>query len=189
MPSSSKQASKSSCVQKESGRKFWSGIGLVFVLLAGLGVTVWYTEYLKNSLKRLQTRIQTSGTVNIDDVISTLRTLDLVQPLSPPYDLSGLIKLANINLPGLTLYAPNFAGVEFSKVGLPGANLPVATFSAANFSFDGGGDNDFSGAELQLAQFRNAKIAFTSFAGADLYRAIFDRCDIVRRGFFRSQSA
>jgi Pentapeptide repeats (8 copies) len=163
-------------------RRLGSGIAALCVLLIALGVTVWYTEYLKNSLLRLQKRIQTSGTVHNDDVISTLRKLDLVQPLSPPYDLSGLPKLTNINLPRLRLYAPNFAGVEFSKIGLRGANLPVATFSAANFSFDdSGGDNDFSGAELRQAQFRTARIAFTSFAGADLYRAIFDRsilCDV-----------
>ena len=154
---------------------------LVSVLLAAAGATIWYTEYLSKSLDRLVDQIQTSGTVNNDELVHTLRTLDRIQFLRAPYDLSGLIKLANINVPRLTLYAPNFAGVEFSKVGMPGANLPVATFSAADFSFDGGGDNDFSGAELRQAQFRNARIAFTSFAGADLYRAIFDRailCDV-----------
>jgi hypothetical protein len=167
--------------RKKFKRRLWSAIGVVSVLLAAAGATIWYTEYLSKSLDRLVDQIQTSGTVNNDELVHTLRTLDRIQFLRPPYDLSGLIKLANINLPGLTLYAPNFAGVEFSKVGMPGANLPVATFSAADFSFDGSGDNDFSGAELRQAQFRNARIAFTSFAGADLYRAIFDRsilCDV-----------
>jgi hypothetical protein len=167
--------------RKRFRRRLGSGIAGLLILLAALGVTAWYTEYLKNSLQRLQNKIQTSGTVNNDDVIKTLRRLDFVQPFSPPYDFSGLPKLTNINLAGLRLYAPNFAGVEFSKIGLSGANLPVATFSNASFSFDGGGDNDFSGAELRQAQFRNARIAFTSFAGADLYRAIFDRstlCDV-----------
>ena len=167
--------------EKRFRKRLWSGIGVACVLLAAAGATIWYTEYLSKSLDRLVDQIQTSGTVNNDELVHTLRTLDRIQFLRAPYDLSGLIKLANINVPGLTLYAPNFAGVEFSKVGMPGANLPVATFSAADFSFDGSGDNDFSGAELRQAQFRNARIAFTSFAGADLYRAIFDRsilCDV-----------
>jgi Pentapeptide repeats (8 copies) len=167
--------------RKRFKRRLGLGIGVMSVLLAAAGAMIWYNEYISKRLDRLVDQIQTSGTVNNDELVHTLRTLDRIQFLRAPYDLSGLIKLANINVPKLTLYAPNFAGVEFSKVGMPGANLPVATFSAADFSFDGSGDNDFSGAELRQAQFRNARIAFTSFAGADLYRAIFDRsilCDV-----------
>jgi Pentapeptide repeats (8 copies) len=166
---------------KRFRKRLWSAIGVASVLLAAAGVTISYTEYLTKRYDRFLAQIQTSGTVNNVELVRTLRTLDFIQPLRAPYDLSGLPKLANINLPGLRLYAPNFAGVEFSHVGLPGASLPVATFSAASFSFDGGGDNDFSVAELRQAQFRNARIAFTSFAGADLYRAVFDRsilCDV-----------
>ena len=169
--------------RKRFKRRLWSGIGVASVLLAAAGATIWYTEYLSKSLDRLVDQIQTSGTVNRDELVHTLRTLDRIQFLRAPYDLSGLIKLANINVPGLTLYAPNFAGVEFSKVGMPGANLPVATFSAADFSFDGSGDNDFSGAELRQAQFRNARIAFTSFAGAGLYPRDDRQIRLVRRGF------
>jgi hypothetical protein len=167
--------------RKKFKRRLWSAIGVASVLLVAAGTVIWYTEYLSRTLERLVDKIQANGTVNNDELAHTLRTLDRIQFLRAPYDLSGLNKLANINLPGLTLYAPNFALVEFSKVSMPGANLPVATFSAADFSFDGSGDNDFSGAELRQAQFRNARIAFTSFAGADLYRAIFDRsilCDV-----------
>jgi Pentapeptide repeats (8 copies) len=159
------------------------GIGIMSLLIAIGCTAIWYTEYLLQRLDRLLVKIQTSGTVNNDELVRALRTLDFIQPLRPPYDLSGLIKLANINVPGLTLYAPNFAGVEFSKVGLPGANLPVATFSGSDFSFDGSGDNDFSSAGLRQAQFRNARIAFTSFAGADLYRAIFDRSKLCEVNF------
>jgi hypothetical protein len=167
--------------RKKFKRRLWSAIGVASVLLVAAGTVIWYTEYLSRTLERLVDKIQANGTVNNDELAHTLRTLDRIQFLRAPYDLSGLNKLANINLPGLRLYAPNFALVEFSKVSMPGANLPVATFSAADFSFDGSGDNDFSGAELRQAQFRNARIAFTSFAGADLYRAIFDRsilCDV-----------
>jgi hypothetical protein len=167
--------------EKRFKKRLWSTIAVVSCLLVAAGAAIWYTEYLLKRYDRLIAQYQTSGTVKNDELVSALRTLDFIQPLGPPYDLSGLPKLANINLPGLRLYAPNFAGVEFSKVGMPGANLPVATFSAADFSFDGSGNNDFSGAELRQAQFRNARIAFTSFAGADLYRAIFDRsilCDV-----------
>jgi hypothetical protein len=167
--------------EKKFRKRLWSTIAVVSVLLAVAGTAIWYTEYLTKRYDRFLAQIQTSGTVNNVELVRTLRTLDFIQPLRAPYDLSGLPKLANINLPGLRLYAPNFAGVEFSHVGLPGASLPVATFSAASFSFDGGGDNDFSVAELRQAQFRNARIAFTSFAGADLYRAVFDRsilCDV-----------
>jgi hypothetical protein len=170
-------------LEKKFRKKLWSTIAVVSFLLAVAGSTIWYTEYLLQKYDHFLAKIQTSGTVNNDEVVSALRTLDFIQPLRAPYDLSGLPKLANINLPRLKLYAPNFAGVEFSHIGLPGANLPVATFSGSDFSFDGGGDNDFSGAELRQAQFRNARIAFTSFVGADLYRAVFDRSRLCEVDF------
>ena len=110
-----------------------------------------------------------------------LEWLDWFQPLLPPYDLSGIPKLANVSAPRLRLYAPNFSGVEFSKVAFPRAILPAASFVGSDFSFDGSGNNDFRGAVLRQAQFRGARIATTSFEGADLYRASFDRailCDV-----------
>jgi uncharacterized protein YjbI with pentapeptide repeats len=125
------------------------------------------------------------------------------QPWTPPYDLSGTPKLANIPFPGLRLYAPNFSGVEFSRVLLQKAQLPSASFNQSVIHMEanpkGSGArghkwvdvgswfrgtppdwskvrwNEFSGAGLKLAQFREAQIITTSFAGADLYRAVFDR--------------
>ena len=127
------------------------------------------------------------------------------QPWTTPYDLSGTPKLANIPFPGLKLHAPNFSGVEFSRVSLQKAKLPSASFSQSRIHIepeaeagkaDGNGFewsdirswfrdtppdwtkikwNEFSGAGLSLAQFREAQIITTSFAGADLYRAVFDR--------------
>jgi hypothetical protein len=125
------------------------------------------------------------------------------QPWTPPYDLSGTPKLANVPLPGLRLYAPNFSNVEFSRVLFQKAQLPSASFSQSLIriepdpkGYEGSGFkwydvrswfrgtpqdwtkvrwNEFSGAELELAQFREAQISATSFAGADLYRAVFDR--------------
>ena len=169
--------------EKRFRKRLWSTIAVVGLLVVVAGSTIWYTEYLTKRYDRFLAQIQTSGTVNNVELVGTLRTLDFIQPLRAPYDLSGLPKLLNIDLHGLKLYAPNFALVEFSKVSFRGASLPVATFSAADFSFDGGGDNDFSGAELRQAQFRNARIAFTSFLGADLYRAIFDRSILCEVNF------
>ena len=124
--------------------------------------------------------LQAVAVINSDPA-AALRRLDLLQPLLAPYDLSGTPKLANVVVPELRLYAPNFSGVTFSKVEFPKATLPAAAFSGASFSFDGGGRNDFSGANLRQAQFKTAKIANTSFKGTDLYRASFDRavlCDV-----------
>ncbi|UPT92481.1 pentapeptide repeat-containing protein (plasmid) [Bradyrhizobium barranii subsp. apii] len=104
--------------------------------------------------------------------------------------------------------APNFSTVEFTNVNLAKAQLPSASFAGSSINIgsanqqsesvkwydfrrwfrtaNGGLDrskpwNEFSSARLKFSQYRDAKIFTTSFAGADLYRAVFDRallCDV-----------
>lgn len=92
-------------------------------------------------------------------------------PSSPSYDLTGLPQIASIRLPNLKLNAPNFSRVAFNDVKFsPGAVLPGASFSGSKIE-----KSDFSGADLTLGQFRESAIVSTSFVGATLYRAVFDR--------------
>jgi hypothetical protein len=114
---------------------------------------------------------------------SILKWLGRLQPFLPPYELTGLVEITDVSLPGLILNAPNFSEVDFSRVEFPHAELTAVSFSGSRFSFNGpvSGSNDFREASLQRAQFKGARIASTSFAGANLYRAVFDRavlCDV-----------
>jgi hypothetical protein len=151
----------------------------IALIAAGL-ISAWYFSFLAKIAAKLITQGIAQGTV---DSARALHWLALIQPLSPPYDLSGSQKFANVDLPKLALFAPNFSGVDFSGVKFPYARLPAASFSGGDFSFDGSGGNDFSGAELPRAQFRSSRIAATSFAGADLYRAVFDRAVLCNVDF------
>ncbi|MEY9136503.1 hypothetical protein ACVMII_005400 [Bradyrhizobium diazoefficiens] len=147
-------------------------------------------------------------TTSSETQIQRLWWLELSQPWSPPYDLSGTEKLANIHYPKLELKAPNFSTVEFTNVNLSKAQLPFASFAGSSIniardnpqsrsakwyefrSWSSTGNvgldrsnpwNEFSSARLKFSQYRDAKISTTSFAGADLYRAVFDRallCDV-----------
>jgi hypothetical protein len=157
-------------------RLFWLTVGVLVTLIGG-GTSLWYVNSMAQQLRDLKVRQALMG----DNPVPALAWLDLLQPLSEPYDLSLFPQFNRVEYPKLRLYAPNFSGVPFRNVKFPAARLPAASFSASEFSFDGDGSNDFSAAVLRQAQFRGAKIAKTSFAGADLYRASFDRahlCDV-----------
>jgi pentapeptide repeat protein len=154
----------------------WGGISVIVALITAV-VVVWYVRLATQQLRDFIVREATTGS----NPGAALWWLDLLQPLSAPYDLSATPRFNKVELPKLRLYAPNFSGVPFSNVKFPAARLPAASFSGSNFSYDGDGSNDFRAAELRQAQFRGARIAKTSFAGADLYRASFDRaqlCDV-----------
>lgn len=149
--------------------------GLAFALFL-----IWYFDIVLKVAERLIAS-STTNSAKSSDAALALRSLDWIQPFEAPYDLSGGYRLANVSVPKLRLYAPNFSGVEFSHAEFPKGMLPAASFSGSDFSFDGSGKNDFSGAVLRQAQFRAARIANTTFEGADLYRASFDRavlCDV-----------
>jgi hypothetical protein len=166
----------------------YAALGVLAVFSVGAALFVWQFYTLPQTGKSWIREIKetTSGKTQTAD----LWWLATFQPWLPPYDLSGTPKLSNIRYPGLRLNAPNFSRVEFSKVKLPKSQLPSASFNGAlvhidtddtdpdwkNFAW-----NDFSNAELKLTQFRESQIIATSFAGADLYRAVFDRallCDV-----------
>src|SRR5262249_10241813 len=111
-----------------------------------------------------------------------LHRWDQLQRLLPPLDASGTPNVKNIVLPGIRLNSPNFSDVSFTNVSFAGGRLPGALCPDARFSVAGGvRPNDFSEADLRFAQFRGARIQATSFFGANLYRAVFDRatlCDV-----------
>jgi hypothetical protein len=164
---------------KRRSKVRWS----IALVAAGL-ISVWYFGFLAKFLAKLAAKLIALGIAQgTVDSARALHWLDLIQLFSPPYDLSGSQKFANVDLPKLVLSAPNFSGVEFSGVKFPYARLPAASFSGGDFSFDGSAGNDFSGAELPRAQFRNSRIASTSFVGADLYRAVFDRAVLCNVDF------
>ncbi len=103
---------------------------------------------------------------------SALWRLGLYQLFLPPFDLSGArSELSNVRSQKLKLYAPNFSQARFDKVDFQEADFRAASFSGTEIK----GPSNFSKADLSLAQFRDARIAATSFAEAELYRAIFDR--------------
>jgi hypothetical protein len=171
-------ASQRAVEHQRTTRKIIYAVILTFAFtVAGTGFGLWYFSFVLSASERFIIQSMTKS----PDPARPLWWLDVLQPLLPPYDLSGTPRFANVSLPKLRLYAPNFSGVEFSHVEFPKAMLPAASFSGSDFSFDGSGRNDFGGAVLRQAQFRGARIANTSFAGADLYRASFDRavlCDV-----------
>jgi hypothetical protein len=176
----------------------------VTAALGGVGIFLYWQFYTLPETSKSWIR-QIKETTLSETQTNNLWWLATFQPWTPPYDFSGTPKLTNIPFPGLRLYAPNFSGVEFSRVRLQNAELPSASFNQSLIHLeaesearkaDGKGFkwndirswfrgtppdwtkvkwNEFSGAELKLAQFREAQIITTSFAGADLYRAVFDR--------------
>ena len=172
------EASQHAVDHQRMTRKITYAVISTFVLtIAGAAFALWYFSFALKTSERFIIQSMTRSA----DPARPLWWLDVMQPLLPPYDLSGSAKLANVSVPGLRLYAPNFSGVEFDHVAFPKAILPAASFVGSDLSFDGSGDNDFRGAVLRQAQFRGARIAATSFEGADLYRASFDRailCDV-----------
>jgi Pentapeptide repeats (8 copies) len=171
-----------------SGRKkmVLGGIGgfVIAALTVAAGFYYWQFTYLPHAR---DTAINEAKFPDIPDPArraETLRWLSGHQLWLPPYDLSGADIMTGLKLPGLMLSAPNFSHTNFDGVEFTNADIKAASFSESEFSFGSSGNsvrNDFSKAALQGALFRNAKIASTSFAGADLYRAIFDRailCDV-----------
>src|SRR5262249_48719485 len=111
-----------------------------------------------------------------------LHRWDQLQAYLPPLDASGKRNVTNIFLPGIRLNSPNFSDVSFTNVSFARGRLPGALFPDARFLVAGSvRPNDFSEADLRSAQFRGARIEATSFFGANLYRAVFDRatlCDV-----------
>jgi hypothetical protein len=154
--------------------KMVGALGALVMLFVMGGTFVWQFYALPNTSKSWIRRIKEA--TSSESQANNLWLLATFQPWVPPYDLSGIPNLANIRLPRLRLYAPNFSFVSFTKVALPNAQLPSAALN--NSVIDA---SDFSGSNLQLTQYRDARISATSFAGADLYRAVFDRallCDV-----------
>jgi uncharacterized protein YjbI with pentapeptide repeats len=122
--------------------------------------------------------------------------LGLYQNWLPPYDLSGVNTqfeqisrppLLRLYAPKLRLHAPNFSQARFINVDFQGADLANASFNESVIA----GITRFNGANLAFAKFREARIlststsqtGWTSFAGAALFRSIFDKTYFSRVNF------
>lgn len=158
----------------------------VFVLAGIVGFLWWQSKALPETTKQLIRDFKTIPAADVQQTPEEQRKaeekqrkaqtdgfwwLSFYQRWSPSYDLTGLPKIDDIQLPNLALNAPNFSKVDFSNVKFkPDAVLPGASFSGSRIE-----KSDFSGADLTLGQFRESAIVSTSFVGATLYRAVFDR--------------
>jgi len=102
-------------------RMFWTTIGVVVLAVAAVcwGTFLYWQfkllpEWQNQYISALQ---EQSGP---DKQTPILKWLDARQPWLPPYDISGTsTRIADVTLPGFKLYAPNFSGVEFSRVKFP----------------------------------------------------------------------
>lgn len=114
------------------------------LVMAGSAASVivlltWQFKTLPGTTKSWIRNIQETTSSEIQT--TNLARLALVQPWTPPYDLSGTRKLTNISFEGLTLYAPNFSNVKFSKIQIPTAQLPAASFNESAMGIDGKSSN------------------------------------------------
>jgi hypothetical protein len=190
---------------KRRARKilFYTSVGavivtIIFIFCAGIaGFLLWQKYFLPGTTQELISGLRAIPAADAPQTpeaekaqreaekaqreasVKNLRRLSIYQPWSPPYDLSTAQRFADIELPGLTLNAPSFTGVRFTNVKFPHATMQGASFSKSQIE----GSNDFTGAQLTFSQFRLAKIESTSFVGATLYRAVFDRAILCGADF------
>jgi uncharacterized protein YjbI with pentapeptide repeats len=138
---------------------------------------------------------QIKETTSSETQTNNLAWLANFQPWTPPYDLSGTPKLVNITFSGLRLNAPNFSGVEFSRVLLQNAQLPSASFSQSLIHMEadannskGRGFNWYDLISWMLYRFRDpppdwSKIRWNEFSGAELKLAQFREAQIITTSF------
>jgi uncharacterized protein YjbI with pentapeptide repeats len=164
---------------------------LACVLLTGVGFFLFQFKGLPILRDWAIATIKDQGTRGRDvgEIKSRqLWLLGLYQSWLPPYDLSGVNTqfekisrppLLGLYAPKLRLHAPNFSQARFINVDFQGADLANASFNDSLVA----GVTRFNGANLAFAKFREARIlspsttqtGWTSFAGAALFRAAFDK--------------
>jgi hypothetical protein len=99
---------------------FWLTLGAVVLAVAAVcwgTFSYWQFKLLPDWKNQYISALQEQS--GPDKQIPILKWLDARQPWLPPYDISGTPKIADVTLPGFRMYAPNFSGVEFSRVRFP----------------------------------------------------------------------
>jgi hypothetical protein len=175
-------------------------VGMLFGLgLASLvaGFFVWQFHTLPMNSKTWIREIK--ETKSIETKTNNLGWLATFQPWMPPYDFSGTPQLANIWIPKLRMYAPNFSGVPFSRVWFQHAQLPSASFSQSRITmeanpqgFDGRGFRWYDVMSWWLRWLRGPLppdwkgIRWNDFTGAELKLAQFREATIITTSFAKA---
>jgi uncharacterized protein YjbI with pentapeptide repeats len=160
---------------KRARNEFRKGV----ILLIGTAVTVLLTAIAVFALFRYhyfplwkeQDIAQIKDPNYREKQVSNFYQLAFLQRWLPPgvFDLSA-VRLKDLGLPKLSLFAPSFVLAEIDNVDFQGAELSGVSFSDSL----GIKNTHFDLAKLDFADFRNATIVSTSFKKADLRRAVFD---------------
>ena len=196
--SSSKRATRPNTRSGEESATFntlrWASLGLVAVVV---GIFIW--QFYALPLKSQSLDPGNQGNHLSETQTNNLAWLATFQPWMPPYDLSGTPKLANIWIPGLRLYAPNFSGVTFSRVWFERAQLPSASFSQSTIYMEAdaasSGGRGFRWYDIMswwLRWHRGAPppdwatIRWNEFTGAELKLAQFREATIITTSFARA---
>jgi pentapeptide repeat protein len=175
----------------------YTSLGALGVLAVVAGIFVW--QFYALPLKTKAWIRQIKEVTLSETQTNNLAWLATFQPWMPPYDLSGTPKLANIWIPGLRLYAPNFSGVTLSRVWLERAQLPAASFSQSQIFMDadpasagGRGFRWYDMMSWALRWLRGAPspdwatIRWNEFTGAELKLAQFREATIVATSFAKA---
>jgi uncharacterized protein YjbI with pentapeptide repeats len=138
---------------------------------------------------------QIAETTSSETQTNNLVWLATFQPLMPPYDLSGIARLANVRIPGLRLYAPNFASVQLSRVLFENAQLPSASFHQSLFQVradtESSEDRGFRWYDVTsrfLRWIRGTppdwtRVKWNEFSGAELRLSQFTEAEITSTSF------
>ena len=161
------------------------------------GIFIWQFYALPLNSKAWIREIK--ETRSIETKTNDLSWLATFQPWSPPYDFSGTPQLANIWIPKLRMYAPNFSGVPFSRVWFQYAQLPSASFSQSRITmdadpqgFDGRGFRWYDVMSWWLRWLRGPLpsdwrgIRWNDFTGAELKLAQFREATIITTSFAKA---
>ena len=172
-------------------------LGTLVAALIVAGIFIWQFYALPLNSKAWIREIK--ETRSIETKTNDLSWLATFQPWSPPYDFSGTPQLANIWIPKLRMYAPNFSGVPFSRVWFKHAQLPSASFSQSRITmdanpqgFDGRGFRWYDVMSWWLRWLRGPLpsdwkgIRWNDFTGAELKLAQFREATILTTSFARA---
>jgi hypothetical protein len=175
----------------------YTSLGALGVLAVVAGIFIWQFYALPLKTKAWIREIKE---ITLSETqTNNLAWLATFQPWMPPYDLSGTPKVANIWIPGLRLYAPNFSGVTLSRVWFERAQLPAASFSQSMIYMDadakssgGRGFRWYDMMSWALRWLRGAPspdwatIRWNEFTGAELKLAQFREATIVATSFAKA---
>jgi hypothetical protein len=174
---------------------YWS-LGTLVPTLMVVVFFIWQFHTLPLNSKTWIREIK--ETTNIETKTNNLAWLATFQPWMPPYDLSGPVKVVNVWIPRLRLYAPNFSGVTFNRIWFEQAQLPSASFSQSRIAMEdhvstaGRGFRWYDIMSWALRWRRGAPpprwatIRWNEFTGAELKLAQFREATIITTSFAKA---